>query len=499
MSRTSGAHGTHHTRDERAGEPPALPAGAFHARRARDSDADATCKPSYDGDLMSESSNFKSELKTGAERFLARTMVHALNEGWRSADDFLRHFKPNDLMLSLEKATELRAKILVQAAGVHERIAKKKSTSSAAEDLRIALDEGVTTPKAILDLLPADDRVRYLDRTKIWAFITEDQFWAPNSSSAGERAVERMTFLLETSLSESLISLQDLADGVTFETISTRLPLKELQRVVRHALDAGRNKMPLTEQGLLEVVPLKSLVGYIPLEHVYKRVILAKVAQPAAFVAGGTPNEDAWPEDEGGGEDKGKSRGEKKAEAKKVEEKKVEEKKPEPAAEAEPKSEASPDLVDEAELMEVEMASVRPPAEEEARRKVVDRLTTIQRLPPRHAELSTPILLSIESMYADLLAASTDEAREMCIRDSFPNESHLTMALLALIELLDPSIDVKDPVIRDADADSLIKVVLFEERRRYEQAHPSARPPGGPNSGGARRSAPPPLPEKRVR
>jgi hypothetical protein len=89
----------------------------------------------------------------------------------------------------------------------------------------------------------------------------------------------------------------------------------------------------------------------------------------------------------------------------------------------------------------------------------------------------------------------------MCIRDSFPNESHLTLALLGLIELLDPSIDVKDPVIRDADADSLIKVVLFEERRRYEQAHPSARPPGGspPPPGGTRRSAPPPLPEKRVR
>jgi len=451
---------------------------------------------------MSESSNFKSELKTGAERFLARTMVHALNEGWRSADDFLRHFKPNDLMLGLEKATDLRAKILVQAAGVHERIAKKKSTSSAAEDLRIALDEGVTTSKAIMELLPADDRVRYLDRTKIWAFITEDQFWVPNSSSSGERAVDRMTFLLETSLSESLISLQDLADGVSFETISTRLPLKELQRVVRYALDAGRNKTPLTEQNLLEVVPLKSLVGHIPLEHIYKRVIVAKVAQPAAFVAGGTPNEDAWPEDEGGGEDKGKARGEKKAEAKKVEEKKAAEPKREepPAADREPKSEGSPDLVDEAELMEVEMASVRPPAEEEARRKVIDRLTTIERLPPRHSELSTPILLSIESMYADLLAASTDEAREMCIRDSFPNESHLTMALLALIELLDPSIDVKDPVIRDADADSLIKVVLFEERRRYEQAHPSARPPGSPTPpGGTRRSAPPPLPEKRAR
>jgi hypothetical protein len=454
---------------------------------------------------MSESSNFKSELKTGAERFLARTMVHALVDGWRTADDFIRHFKPNDLMLGLEKATEVRAKILVQAAGVHERIAKKKSTSSAAEDLRIALDEGVTTPKQILELLPADERVRYLDRTKIWAFIMEDHFWAPNSTSAGERAVDRMTFLLETSLAESLISLQDFADGVSFETISTRLPLKELQRVVRFALDAGRNKTPLTEQNLLDVVPLKSLVGHIPLEHVYKRVIIAKVAQPAGFVAGGSPGEDAWPEDEGGGgEDKGKGRGDKKVEAKKPDEKKIieEPKRDEVSvADLEPKSEGSPDLVDEAELMEVEMASVRPPAEEEARRKVIERLSAIQRLPPRHAELSTPILLSIESMYADLLAASTDEAREMCIRDSFPNESHLTLALLGLIELLDPSIDVKDPVIRDADADSLIKVVLFEERRRYEQAHPSARPPGGspPPPGGTRRSAPPPLPEKRVR
>jgi hypothetical protein len=70
--------------------------------------------------------------------------------------------------------------------------------------------------------------------------------------------------------------------------------------------------------------------------------------------------------------------------------------------------------------------------------------------------------------------------------------------LLALIELLDPSIDTKDPVIRDADIDSLIKVVLFEERNRYEQAHPSQHPSGTPSPPplpAGRRSAPPPLPK----
>ena len=142
--------------------------------------------------------------------------------------------------------------------------------------------------------------------------------------------------------------------------------------------------------------------------------------------------------------------------------------------------------------------SARSGPEEEARRRVIDRLRTINRLPPKHADLSTPLLLSIDSMYADLLGASTDEAREMCIRESFPNDQQLTTALLALIALLDPSIDVNDPVIKEADVDSLIKVVLFEERHRYEQAHPSARPPTPPpppNVSGPRRSlTPPPLP-----
>ena len=143
----------------------------------------------------------------------------------------------------------------------------------------------------------------------------------------------------------------------------------------------------------------------------------------------------------------------------------------------------------------------RPAPEEEARRRVLEKLAGISRLPPHHEALTTPVLLSIESMYAELLSASTDEARELCIRESFPNPTQMSSALLALIELLDPSIDINDPVIRDADVDSLIKVVLFEERHRYEQAHPSLRPPPSaaplPPPGGSRRgagSAPPPLP-----
>jgi hypothetical protein len=482
-------------------------------------------------------SDTKSQLKTGAERFLSQSVGRALDDNWRTPEDFLRHFKPLDIMTGLEKAPDLRAALLVKGAGVHEKIARKKSTSSAAEDLRIALDEQVTSPAEVMALFPVDDRVRFLDRQKLWAFVTEDQFWT--SEGKNDRGVDRMTFFLNTALAEALITLQDISDGVTFETLSKRLPLAELQKVVLHALKTGRSKAALSEESLLEVVPLRDLVSYIPLDHTWKRVIVAKVAQPASFVPAQTvPGDEGWEASPSG--EKGEAKGESKKTDNKTESK--------ADSKAEPKVDAKPAKVEEAKLAEPAKAdadsdapeepvrrSTPPPKpiresappkeedvdallhssrsapEEEARRRVTDRLRAINRLPPRHEDLTTAILLSIESMYADLLSASTDEAREMCIRESFPNDLQLSTALLAMIELLDPSIDVNDPVIKDADADSLIKVVLFEERHRYEQAHPSARPassvrPPPPPAASGRRSlsppplprvAPPPLPDKR--
>ena len=436
---------------------------------------------------------FKSSLKTGAERFLAQSLAHALEKGFRTPDDFLRHFKPLDLMVALESAIDLRADILVKAAGVHQKIALKKSTSSGAEDLRIAIEEGLTDAAAILELFPADERVRYLDSARLWSFLVEDEFWSTlNAEANRERAIGRMTFTLENALHEDLLSLADITDGITFEMLATRLPHKELQKLVSHALKLGRERKPLTEEALLDAVSLPQIVGYVPLEHVWKAVIVERVAKPAGFL-GASPSVDAkvgppanrsssqpippaLPKDEAS------------AEARKSA--------PPPQAPSVPAARAKQDSLVEIAAAEDDVDklmqnSQRPAPEEEARRRVLEKLAGISRLPPHHEALTTPVLLSIESMYAELLSASTDEAREMCIRESFPNPTQMSAALLALIELLDPSIDINDPVIRDADVDSLIKVVLFEERHRYEQAHPSLRPPPSPSP------LPPPLASRR--
>jgi hypothetical protein len=452
---------------------------------------------------MSSDEQYKSSLDKSADRFLAQALVHALGDNWRTPDDFLRHFKPLDIMKGLSADPDMRARLLSEAAGVHAKIAIKKSIESAAEDLQIALDESVTDPAAILELFPPDARVRYLDHRRLWSFLVEDEFW---NNGQKERAVNRMTFMLENALSEKLITLQDIADGVSFETIARQLPPDELRKVVKHALQQGRNSAPLTEEALLEVVPLGKLIGFIPLDHIWRQTILVKVAQPCGFVAppeaapepGQTETAaDKEPKSEPAAASKKQSKAGSKPKGEM----------PKPPARPEP---VAPDIstssLDDAEEADDETRLVttlagmggmagheRTPQEEEARRKVKQKLEAIDRLPPGWDALSTPILLSIESMYAELLISSDDESREMCIRDSFPNESHLRTALLSLIELLDPSIDVNDALIRDAEIDSLIKVVLFEERHRYEQQARTSRS-GAPQGGRRAEVPPPPLP-----
>src|SRR5688572_664349 len=185
---------------------------------------------------MTTAVDFVSELSSPAERWLARVMVHTLQEEYRTAEDFVEFFSPAEIMESLDTDSDLRAKILVEAAGVHERIARKKSTNSAAEDLRIALEEGICSASTVLELFPPDARVLHLEHGRLWTFLTEDEFWA--SASESDQAIKRVQFMLETALDEELITLQELSDGITFEEIAKRLPREDLESLVVEALKA---------------------------------------------------------------------------------------------------------------------------------------------------------------------------------------------------------------------------------------------------------------------
>ena len=429
---------------------------------------------------------YPSDLASTSSRFLSRALQHTLANDWQTPEDFLKHFGPDAIMQALSDADELRARLLVKLANVHERIAIKKSIGSATEDLRLALDERVTTPEAVLELFPADDRVRYLKAPLLWRFMFEDKFYQTQPSdgeSAHERAVRRMTFLVSCGLEESLLSLQDLVDGITFEKLASCLPVEELRRVVTRAMQVGREKLPLDEERLLDLVPLGKLIAFVPLETVWQNVIVKRVAEPYGFsddAAGSSRTNEAE-----------SSMGSKPGSV------------PPSASKRPPKPVQIPKddpYIDIASTSSVESL----PVEDDVRLKAVEELKEIGRLPPSYEQLSTPILLSIESMYADLLEANSDEERAECIHESFPNDSQLRSAMLALAELLEPSIDVTRPPISEADTEALVKLVVFEERRRKDgtaSSRSSVKPPPLPVGraassipAAARVSVPPPLP-----
>ncbi|HMA95642.1 MAG TPA: hypothetical protein VKP30_23295, partial [Polyangiaceae bacterium] len=290
--------------------------------------------------------------------------------------------------------------------------------------------------------------------------------------------------LIECALDEKILTLEQLMDGIGFERIAECLPPEELRRLVVDALRLGRRNTSLTEQQLLQVIPLSRILKLIPLEVIWQHVILDRIAKVHNWVEGEpakTSETTAPLSNATAGSAPAASSASTTSAASSASAAPRSSKR---AAAAEQSPAAAPERAVETPETPASDSPAGDQVQDEARARAISRLKEIDRLPPRFEELSNAILLSIESMYEELLQANSDEERSECIRDSFPNDAQLRTAMFALAELLEPSIDVSRPPICDADTDALVKLVVFEERKRKE------------GDGGMRRSSvrPPPLP-----
>jgi hypothetical protein len=434
---------------------------------------------------------YESNLPTARERFLAALIEFALSEGWRTPGDFLRHFGPRVLMQNLAADEALRVRLLTATTRVNDRLAARKTTASAAEDLSIALEEGLTDAGKVLALIPPDDRVRYFDAAQLWAFLTEVEFWKSDNAEpeARDRFVRRVTFLLESALNEGVLRLQDIADGLGFKRIASCLPRAELQRVVEHALSRAREGQRLTEEQLLEAVPLRALMNHIPLEHTWSEVVLNRLARPLQFVRS-SGEESARPRrlpppppsrNRASSSKPGRFDPSLLPEPLLELQRSLEKISPPPPPPLAAREQRLEELVpvsadDSEETIAVELSTrvdIKAHRDEEDRQyaeaaneleRVSSSLGRMGRLPPADPELTLPILLSIESLYVELGHTSDDGARYAIVRDAFPNETHLRIALSSLVRLLDPSSRSLES-LREADSDSLISLLLFAERR----------------------------------
>lgn len=229
---------------------------------------------------------YASTLSAGLPSFLSAVVEHSLDTGLRQAEDFLRHFSPHSIMRALAAEPAHRGRILEATTGLRSRIASKKSPESSAEDLQIALDEGITDADTVVSLLNPDERVRFLDAQMLWAFVIEPGY-GNGSAEHGDQIREIRThtsFIIERALSEGLISHRDVVSAISVPTLVDRLPRAELATVFERVLEEGREGMAFTDELLFDMVPMPVIVAHVALATLWDWVITAKIAVPLGLM-----------------------------------------------------------------------------------------------------------------------------------------------------------------------------------------------------------------------
>jgi hypothetical protein len=247
---------------------------------------------------MERNEAFVSKLQKGAARFLAETLEHALANGRRTAEDFIRHFPPAAIMAALDAVPKLRADFLVTLVGIKERTALRTSSSDAGRMLENALEEGDTDAHSVVTIFNPDDRIQYLEARRVWTFLLEGEFWkAPRSKDGGvyRTAQGHIAFMLDRAIAHHLISHEDIIEGITIEMIAEKLPRNDMARVFKGAVTAGRGGKPFNDSDLYTLMTSSTLVDYVPLPHIMQTVLLP-MASAAGFVEVVVPKPDGGAE-----------------------------------------------------------------------------------------------------------------------------------------------------------------------------------------------------------
>lgn len=231
--------------------------------------------------------SFASELSAPLQRFLAHAVEHGLADGLRSAEDFLEHFSPVAIMRALSANPGARARILQETTGVSRVIAERKSAENGGEDLRIALDAGVTDARRVLALLDPDDRVRYLDNQLLWQYVIEPGGWtaATRDPETLRRLRSHTAYLIRRALDDKLLTARDLVTAISVSTLVDRLPRDEITNALERALEDGRQDAPFMDETLLEAISMETVATHIPLATLWNWVIAAKIGRPHGLLA----------------------------------------------------------------------------------------------------------------------------------------------------------------------------------------------------------------------
>lgn len=203
-------------------------------------------------------------LTTQGARFLSHVLAQAMKNEWCTHEQLVNHLGVRGLMEAL--TSELRGTILTAGCGLDSRIAKELDASTAATLLQISLKQGVTTPDSVMNLLGADECVKYLGAAELWQLLTRGN------------PADIIPLLLEQAVHSRVLTYHDMLEAIGYPNIIRHLPADDVARLLGTALDARRDGKALHDSDLLGALPCAVLAAHLPPEELWSLVINPKIA-----------------------------------------------------------------------------------------------------------------------------------------------------------------------------------------------------------------------------
>src|SRR5262249_38268921 len=122
----------------------------------------------------------ETDAPSSRSRFLAEALEQALDSGWRTADEFARHFPPSRVMEDLDQQPTARAAMLRFLIGVAERTALRTPPDDAGRLLQNALDTGDCHAAGYAKAFHRASVSVHIDPAHVWSFVAGKQLFELN-------------------------------------------------------------------------------------------------------------------------------------------------------------------------------------------------------------------------------------------------------------------------------------------------------------------------------
>lgn len=214
-----------------------------------------------------------SDLECPEDRFLALAVDRVIAEGFRSPDDFVRYFSPARIGRAIAVSPTLRRRVLGVVAGYTATKAAQQTVQQTGVVVDRAFVDGDASPEILLQLLTADDCVRYLDPNLLWHFVADHHEWQRRPKDALPRR-RTVASLLTAAIDEGLISQTDVFSRIGPARLALWLPPAQLAKLVELALVQGSANRSADADDLARTVSLAALSRAVPPHELLDDVLL---------------------------------------------------------------------------------------------------------------------------------------------------------------------------------------------------------------------------------